>query len=35
MNWSDELATANRNLDSFRAAHPDAGKGFSACTTAR
>ncbi len=30
MNWSDELATANRNLDSFRAAHPDAGKGFSA-----
>jgi AhpD family alkylhydroperoxidase len=30
MDWSDELATANRNLDSLRAAHPDAGKGFSA-----
>lgn len=30
MDWSDELATANRNLDSLRTAHPDAGKGFSA-----
>lgn len=30
MDWSEELATANRNLDNLRAAHPDAGKGFSA-----
>lgn len=30
MNWNDELATSNRNLDVLRAAHPDAGKGFSA-----
>jgi AhpD family alkylhydroperoxidase len=29
MNWNDELATANKNLDALRAAHPDAGKGFS------
>jgi AhpD family alkylhydroperoxidase len=30
MNWNDELAVANRNLDALRKAHPDAGKGFSA-----
>lgn len=30
MDWSEELATANRNLDTLRAAHPEAAKGFSA-----
>jgi AhpD family alkylhydroperoxidase len=29
MDWTTELASANRNLDTLRAAHPDAGKGFS------
>jgi AhpD family alkylhydroperoxidase len=29
MDWKAELAATNKNLDSFRAANPDAGKGFS------
>lgn len=29
MDWTTELASANRNLDTLRAAHSDAGKGFS------
>ena len=28
MNWTDELATANTNLDALRAEHPDAAKAF-------
>lgn len=30
MDWKAELATTNKNLDFFRASHPDAAKGFSA-----
>jgi AhpD family alkylhydroperoxidase len=30
MNWSDFLTAANRNLANFRAAKPDAAKGFAA-----
>jgi len=28
MNWTEELATANTNLDALRVAHPDAAKAF-------
>ncbi len=30
MDWKNHLATANRNLDSFRAVHPAAAKGYTA-----